>query len=99
MGGGDVARIKVLRIVREDQAVDDEKAIDHCIKHFAAENCECSEPDDKVRMLAIILASFGDMESFNVAVRSLIYQAGFANDLLGVSSSCTESETECIDFA
>lgn len=95
--GGDIDRIKVLRIVRDEHVLEDEKAIDACVKHFAAENCDCSQPDDKARMLSIILASYGDMASFNVAVRSLIYQVGFSNDAFQLTPSCTESGTESTD--
>merc|ERR1712039_474003 len=33
--GGDIDRVTVLRIVREEHVLEDERAIDTCVKHFA----------------------------------------------------------------
>merc|ERR1712048_1213260 len=88
--GGKVDRIRLVPLIRSGHEHEDEAAIREACDHFDAEQCECSEADDKHRMLTIIYAAFGGMIGFNNAVRDIIEQAAFSTGLQAPASSSTD---------
>jgi len=49
----------------------DKRAAEASLEHFDAAQCTCSRPEDKRKMLSVICAAFGDLNSFNEVVHSM----------------------------
>merc|ERR1712083_1087547 len=76
--------ITVLPVVRQSRGSDrqrmgttestysDTTKIRNNCERFDGTQCDCSDPEDKLRLLEIIRAAFGDMPRFNQAVRRLL---------------------------
>merc|ERR1712176_778773 len=88
--GGDVSKVTLLKLTREDHAEHDEVAIRNSVKRFDGQACHCFSSSDKDRMLRIIRTAFGDMNHFNIEVRALMTQIGFED----FSESDTESDSD-----
>lgn len=78
--GGDVSKIRVVMVARKEEEAQDMQAINKSIANFRAEQCSCLFASDKERMISMIMAAFGDMDSFDTAVRAVIDGAGFFNE-------------------
>merc|ERR1711933_85609 len=73
--GGKLHQIKMVPLCRDAAGEEDRDAILRTIENFDAEQCACFDPSDKERMLEIIVAAFGCMESFNTVLHALMRQA------------------------
>lgn len=83
-------RISIIRVIQEGREERDTEAIENSILNFDALKCDCSSHDDKAKLLIIILTAFGDMDSFNSALRSMIHQAGFERESVDVPAGSSE---------
>jgi len=81
--GGDLTRIKLLRLLQDGQQERDKAAIQCASENFDARRCECLVAADKEKMLTIIMAAFGDVAGFNKAVCGLLKQASAGIPLAG----------------
>merc|ERR1712079_1000768 len=70
--GGNIDRVEVIHVIQPDQSLHQSEAIRESIVNFDASWCECFSAVDKEKMLEIIMAAFGDMDSFNTVVRMLL---------------------------
>merc|ERR1712232_45239 len=64
--------ITILHLARETKQGEDNKTINIHVEEFDVEQCKCHYSTDKEKMLKVIMTAFGDMSSFNVAVRKLM---------------------------
>merc|ERR1711971_1031298 len=70
-------RLEFVPVLRDGHSQEDQDSIDSAFKRFDARECTCSVPSDKLRMLGIIRAAFGDLGNFNKAVRAIFASAGW----------------------
>merc|ERR1712190_283624 len=83
--GGDPARISIVKILRHGTEVEDSNTIEDAIRKFDVAISECSYAPDKKKLVEVIRAGFGSLQSFNVVLRKLLEDAGF-------SENCKEGE-------
>merc|ERR1712228_73065 len=59
-------------VLRPGHEHEDLQMVEDALDEFDADRCNCHAAEDKDRMLNIIYSSFGSMDAFNVAVRSML---------------------------
>jgi hypothetical protein len=85
--GGSKHRITVLPLAPADVEEQDSHRIEQRLSDFDARQCDCSQSDDKDRMLKIICTAYGSMESFNTAVRVMFRTIGLQGNLMDPSNA------------
>lgn len=69
--GGASDEIRVVPVVREDSAEKDIAAVEDAIHQFDVRECECVDPQDQQRIVEVFEVAYGDMDSFNIAVKAI----------------------------
>merc|ERR1712176_1025735 len=69
---GDLDQVVLIELASERQAQNDPAFITNALEAFDVQDCMCSQPEDKERMLAIIFAAFRDAHCFNEKIRRLM---------------------------
>merc|ERR1712226_1189911 len=91
--GRSVDQVDFVIVQRDGREVEDMHSVVAGFEFFEAEQCTCFVAEDKERMLTIIHAAFGNITSFNLAVRNIFHAAGW-KDLrhseLTVSIGCNK---------
>lgn len=70
--GSDASSLTVLPLLRVGQEDEDAALLRDSISNFDAQQCDCVVRADKDAMLHIVHTAFGDLSSFNVAVRAIL---------------------------
>lgn len=72
--GGDVEDIELVQVLREGFEFEDARAIEACFDEFEAWYCQSSESSERQRIVAIIEAACGSLDTFNESMRIIIKQ-------------------------
>eukprot|EP00931_Biecheleriopsis_adriatica_P033372 TRINITY_DN19372_c0_g1_i2.p1 TRINITY_DN19372_c0_g1~~TRINITY_DN19372_c0_g1_i2.p1 ORF type:complete len:533 (+),score=57.59 TRINITY_DN19372_c0_g1_i2:76-1674(+) len=70
--GGDIECIDFVPVMRAGHSKEEFTAIKRAFARFDAQECECSSARDKERILTMLHAAFGCLESFNCTVRTIL---------------------------
>lgn len=78
--GGRADDIEVVLVLREGHEDEDEEAVASTFDRFDAQECRCTIPEDKQRLLSIFEVAFGGrMSAFNSAVKEIMTAVSHGN--------------------
>jgi len=89
--GGSPGDIEMVQVLREGFELEDASAVEACFNAFDVQACQCFDPADKHRMLALIEASFGSVRAFSEVVRKITGEVQKQMSVMSVvvpASSC-----------
>jgi len=89
--GRDMCDITFEPVLREGFEEEDLYLVEQSFDDFDVEQCTCSLPDDKDKILSVIRTAYGDLRRFNRAVTDIFRRTGWRNEMRRRRTQRTES--------